>query len=158
MKRPSMVMTAALIGAVASSPARADDRAIVNAFYTQVLSNAKAADLTAQATKILAPEWESIGDHSGTNKKRDQFIGQVQGFGKLIPDLRWAVQEVIQQGNRFVVRSRATGTPNGPFFGAPHTGKSFDVMTIDIHTVEKGQIVRSYHVEDWAGALRQLKP
>ena len=63
---------------------------------------------------------------------------------------------IIQQGNRFVVRSRVTGTPAAPFFGAPHTGKSFDIMTIDIHTVENGLIARSYHVEDWAGAIRQL--
>ena len=30
-------------------------------------------------------------------------------------------------------------------------------MSIDIHTVENGKIVTSYHIEDWAGAIRQLK-
>jgi hypothetical protein len=29
-------------------------------------------------------------------------------------------------------------------------------MSIDIHTIEAGKIVRSYHIEDWAGAMRQL--
>lgn len=149
------VATVAVVSALAA-PSRADDRAVVNEFYAQVLSSARAADLPERAAKVLAPNWESVGDHTGVNKKREQFIGQVQGFGKLIPDLKWAVQEVIQQGNRFVVRGRATGTPTGPFFGVPHGGKSFDIMTIDIHTVEKGQIVRSYHVEDWAAAIRQL--
>jgi predicted ester cyclase len=79
------------------------------------------------------------------------------GFAKLIPDLNWAVEEKLQDGNRLVVRGRATGTPNGPLFGVDGQGKSFDIMTIDIHTVENGKIVQSYHVEDWAGALRQLK-
>lgn len=30
-------------------------------------------------------------------------------------------------------------------------------MAIDIRTVKNGKIVQTYHVEDWAGALRQLK-
>ena len=80
----------------------------------------------------------------------------MQGFGKLMPDLKFAPQEITQQGKVFVVRSRATGTPNGPLFGVPASGKSFDIMTIDIHTVENGLIVRSYHVEDWAAAIRQI--
>jgi predicted ester cyclase len=54
-------------------------------------------------------------------------------------------------------RRRATGTPTGPLFGVDGKGKSFEIMSIDIHTIEGGKIARTYHVEDWAGALRQLK-
>ena len=61
-----------------------------------------------------------------------------------------------QDGNTVIVRSRAAGTLVGPFFGVDGQGRSFDIMTIDIHTVEDGKIPRSYHVEDWAGALQQL--
>ena len=35
--------------------------------------------------------------------------------------------------------------------------KSFRSMSIDIHTVENGKIVKVYHVEDWASVVRQLK-
>ena len=35
--------------------------------------------------------------------------------------------------------------------------KSFDILTIDIHHIQNGKIVQTYHVEDWAGALQQLK-
>jgi len=68
-----------------------------------------------------------------------------------------AKTKMIQDGNKIVVRSRATGTPKGPLFGVDGKGKGFDILTIDIHTVENGKITRSYHVEDWAGALQQLK-
>ena len=54
------------------------------------------------------------------------------------------------------MRGEASGTPAGPFFGVPHGGKSFRVMSIDIHTVENGKLVTAYHVEDWASAVRQL--
>ena len=43
-----------------------------------------------------------------------------------------------------------------PSMGVPHGGKSFRVMSIDVHTIRDGKIVRSYHVEDWMGATRQL--
>jgi len=145
-----------LISSMASS-AYANDKIVVQSFY-DFLSN-PASEQHAKAFKDSTHEnWQSIGDYSGNNKKRDQFIGQVSGFfAKLMPDLNWEVQEMIQEGNTVVVRGRATGTPNGPLFGVDGKGKSFDILTIDIHTVENGKIVTSYHVEDWAGALQQLK-
>lgn len=59
-------------------------------------------------------------------------------------------------GDRVIVRGEASGMPAGPFMGMPHGGKSFKVMSIDIHTVRDGKLVRAYHVEDWMGASRQL--
>ena len=55
------------------------------------------------------------------------------------------------------MRNQGFGTPARPFMGVAPTGHSFDIMLIDIHTVRDGRIVRSYHVEDWAGAVRQLR-
>jgi hypothetical protein len=59
------------------------------------------------------------------------------------------------------VRNEATGTPAGEFMGARHTGKSFKLksfklMSIDVHTLEGGKMVRSCHIGDWLGAIRQL--
>ena len=79
-------------------------------------------------------------------------------FWKLIPDLRWEIQETLQDGNRVVVRSIATGTPNGDFMGLPTNGtRSFRIMTIDIHTVVDGRVSQVWHLEDWATAMRQLR-
>lgn len=74
-----------------------------------------------------------------------------------MPDLTWEPQEILQHGNRFTVRGRATGTPVGPFLGVePATGNGFDIMSIDILAVEDGRVVHAYHVEDWATAIAQL--
>ncbi len=153
--RATLVSALLLIGSVANS-ALADDKAVVQTFY-DFLSNPASEEHAAAFNGATAQSWESIGDYSGKNKKRDEFIGQVSGFfAKLMPDLKWEVQEMIQEGDTVVVRSRATGTPNGPLFGVDGMGKSFDILTIDIHTLEGGKIVKTYHVEDWAGALQQL--
>ncbi len=153
-KLSTLAMTLALILA---APAVADDRQVVENFYANVLSGVAAPDIADRAAKVLAPNWESIGDYSGKNKSRAQFVAQLGGFGKLIPNLKWMPQEIIRDGNRYVVRSRFTGTPKGPLFGVDGAGRSFDAMSIDIHTVENGMIVKTYHVEDWASVLRQLR-
>jgi predicted ester cyclase len=141
----------------ATSNVIADDKSTVQTFY-DFLSNPASEDHAAAFRAATAENWKSIGDYSGASKNRDQFVGQVSGFfAKLIPDLNWGAQEMIQEGNKVVVRSRATGTPTGPLFGVDGNGKSFDILTIDIHTLENGKIVSSYHLEDWAGALQQLK-
>lgn len=138
-----------------TSSAFADNRAIVQKFY-DFLSNPTSSSHSESLKSSITENWKSVGDYSGKGKNRNAFIGQVGGFGKLIPDLKWAVEEMIEEDNRVVVRGRATGTPAGPLFGVDGQGKGFDIMTIDIHTLEGGKIVKTYHVEDWAGALRQL--
>lgn len=157
MTRILKSLVAAAFAALAfTTTAAADDRAVVAGFY-DVLSSTTAPDLEERARAVMAEDWRSVGDYSGHAKTLDAFIPQLKGFGQLIPDLTWSAEEMLQDGDRYVVRGRATGTPSGPFFGVDGAGRSFEIMSIDIHTVENGKIVRSYHVEDWAGALAQLK-
>lgn len=152
----TLAVAAALFASALTGSAMADDKAVVQTFY-DFLSNPASQTHASAFKSATSEQWQSIGDYSGKYKTRDQFLGQVGGFGKLIPDLNWAVEEMIQAGDRVVVRSRATGTPKGPLFGVDGQGKGFDILTIDIHTVENGKIIRSFHVEDWAGAIRQLR-
>ena len=155
MKFLKPVLAATVLIGTLMTPAMADDKAVVQKFY-DFLSNPTSTEHAAALKAVTADNFESIGDYSGKSKSREAFIGQVGGFGKLIPDLKWAPQDMIEQGGKVVVRSRATGTPKGPLFGVDGKGKSFDIMSIDIHTVVNGKIVQTQHVEDWSGALRQL--
>jgi predicted ester cyclase len=129
-------------------------RAVIAPFY-DCLNKPATKDVAALVTGAAAPDWRSYAGES-MSKSREEFIAQVVGFGKGIPDLAWNIREVFVDGERVIVRSEATGTPAGELFGVPHTGRSFKIMTIDIHTVKNGKLVAAHHVEDWAGAIRQL--
>ncbi len=156
MKKPHTILAAATIAASAiASSAIADNAETVQAFY-DLLSNPGSDTHTAAFVEATADTWESVGDYSGENKNRDAFLGQIGGFAQLLPDLNWAIEGMHESGDFITVRSRATGTPVAPFFGVDGEGRSFDIMTIDIHELADGKIIRSYHVEDWAGALQQL--
>lgn len=129
-------------------------RQVVAPFY-EMLNKPAEKDLSALAAAVIAPDWRSFAGEKNV-KNREEFVAQVAGFGKLIPDLAWRIDEVFVDGDRIIVRSEATGTPQGPLFGVAPTGKSFKIMTIDIHTLRGGKLVIAHHVEDWAGAIRQL--
>ncbi len=123
-------------------------------FY-DMLNQPATKDLKALSEQALSPEWKSYSSETDF-KGRDGFVAQVGGFGKLIPDLKWDIKDVLVDGNRIIVRSEASGTPVGSFFGVTPTGRSFKIMTIDIHTIKDGKAITAHHVEDWASALRQL--
>ncbi len=130
-------------------------RALVAPFY-EALNTPAAKDVKALIEGVASPEWRSFAGET-VSKGREEFIAQVMGFGKLLPDLAWEIKEVFVDGDRVIVRSEARGTPAGDFMGVPHGGKKFAIMTLDVHTVANGKLVRAHHVEDWASALRQLK-
>ena len=128
--------------------------AVVAPFYDG-LNAAPGKDVVSVLRQATAPEWVSCGTNDVCGP-REQVIAAIAGRHKAIPDLKWEIKEVLVSGNRVTVRGEATGTPAGEFMGAPHSGKSFKLMSIDVHTLQGGKMVRSYHVEDWIGAVRQL--
>jgi predicted ester cyclase len=129
-------------------------RTLVAPFY-DALNRPATKNIAELVNGVAAPDWRSYSNDS-MSKSREEFIGQVIGFGKGIPDLKWDIREILVDGDRIIVRSEASGTPAGELFGVPHTGRSFKIMTIDIHTVKNGKLITAHHVEDWAGAIRQL--
>ncbi|WP_418318566.1 ester cyclase [Piscinibacter sakaiensis] len=162
MTRSLTFTLAALVLAAGAGAASAQTKPLTSeqarqqiAPFYEMLNQPATKDLKALAEQTLSPDWKSYSA-DGEFKGREAFVGQVGGFGKLIPDLRWDIRDVLVDGNRIIVRSEASGTPVGPLFGVQPTGKSFRIMAIDIHTIKDGKAVTAYHVEDWAGAIRQL--
>ena len=129
-------------------------RASVAPFYKAL--NAEFANDSPELIKqTTAPQWVSCRGNDICNT-RDEVIAGIGQRLKSVPDLKWEIKEILVSGNQVTVRGEATGTPAGEFMGAPHSGKSFKLMSIDVHTLEGGKMVRSYHIEDWLGAVRQL--
>jgi predicted ester cyclase len=129
-------------------------RASVAPFY-KALNAAFAKDSPDLIRQATAPEWVSCRGNDVCNS-RDEVIAGIGARQKSVPDLTWEIKEVLVSGNQVTVRGEATGTPVAEFFGAAPTGKPFRIMSIDVHTIEGGRMVRSYHIEDWIGAVRQV--
>lgn len=157
VKLPFATVLAILaIGNAHAMPSHSAKVKVIEPFYQSLNAGSDAETLIKQN---MAQDWLSCsGLQADTCKSRDQVISAIKGFHQAVPDLKWAVKQTWVSGNQVIVQSEASGTPAGVFFGAPHTGKSFRIMAIDIHTLGRGgKVVKSEHIEDWAGALQQLR-
>ena len=139
---------------VLAQAARESAPAGVSTFY-DALNAAPGKDVSRLLEQATAPNWVSCGTND-VCLPREQVLAAIAGRHKAIPDMRWEIKEVVESGNRVIVRGEASGTPAGDFMGVPHGGKSFKLMSIDVHTIADGKLTRSYHLEDWMGAVRQL--
>lgn len=103
------------------------------------------------------PNYQSFYSRDGSRDLTQTLHFVATLFPKMVPDTKWEQDDLLVSGNQVIVRGTLTGTPVGDtFFGVPVTGKSFSIMTIDIHTIQDGKIITSYHVEDWAAAFAQM--
>ena len=130
-------------------------RTIVTPLYDALNQPAK-KDVGALLAKACNPDYKSYS----TNEDwldRHQLADVFKMIGSAVPDLRWTIKDVLTLGDQIVVRGEATGTPVGELWGEKPTGKSFKTMAIDIFTVKNGKLASAYHVENWVGALQQLR-
>ncbi len=129
---------------------------MVATFYNDCLTVNEKNNTNEVLEKILADDFQSI--NTKETKGKAQLIGQVAGFWKLMPDMKWEIKDMVQEGNQVVVRCEFSASPKGNFMGMEVDGsKSFKTMSMDMHTIENGQIKTVYHIEEWTTAIAQLK-
>ena len=155
-----VAVLAALTLTSASASSLTKERAleIVSPFYGFLSGTVSAAD----ARKSFSKDWKSQSGHGDNEYKgMDKTIGAISGFfRKAVPNLKWEIKDALVSGNRVTILGEATGTPAGKkFMGVPVIkGKSFRIMSIDVHTIKDGKVIKTYHVENWIGAIKQLSP
>jgi steroid delta-isomerase-like uncharacterized protein len=88
----------------------------------------------------------------GTDQNR-QFISSIR---TAFPDLHYAVDDQIAEGDKVVVRYRFRGTHLGEFQGMPPTRKPVSYSGILIYRVADGKIAEQWTEIDLLGFLRQL--
>ena len=106
--------------------------------------------------RILADQWVDIppapGQLPGPQGAKQILIELRMAF----PDLTIEIRDVVEQGNKVVVRSEIAGTQQAPFLGHASKGRKLTIQAIDIHEFQNGKIVRTWHTEDWMSGLHQL--
>ena len=128
--------------------------AIVAPFY-EALTASSAAMIAPLLDQTTSPGWMNCGANAACHTK----VETVQRWSARvasIPDMQWTKKELILADSQIVVRGEVSGTPTTMFLGIVPRGRSFHVMTIDIHEVRDGMIVRTRHMEDWMTAVHQL--
>ena len=151
-----ILLTTALAGALLCAPALPALADAANAETIKLFYEAFGQNKPDLLDKILAPDWEDVPPNEGQTAGRDAFKPFVGGFHKIFPDLKVVNEDIIDAGDKVVVRSTISGTQAEAFAGFPSKGKPFSVMAIDIHQFKNGKVVKTWHVENWLGGLFQM--
>jgi steroid delta-isomerase-like uncharacterized protein len=106
--------------------------------------------------RILSEDWVDIPAAPGQPAGREGMKHLLVQLTTTFPDLKVTNREILQEGNKVIVRSQLTGTQRGDFVGLPTKNRAVNIMAIDIHEFRDGKIVRTWHTEDWLTGLRQL--
>lgn len=128
---------------------------------------------------LNAQDYESLAEVVDPERYREICVGFTPGWVDLpeaisslkqvtvgIPDLTARIDDYIAQvdtkddaesvNGRVYARLTVTGTNAGRFYGAPPTGRSYEVSMFDYARVEDGRIVERIQQSDTLSQLRQM--
>lgn len=126
-------------------------REIVQRFYGQVMGEGDLATLDELATDDYQEHDPFPGQGEGLSGLKNRTTMIREGLAP-----HFAVEDVIHEGDKLVVRWTNSGTHVGNFAGIPPTNKAFSIAGIDIFGLRDGKLAEHWHVVDQLSLLQQL--
>lgn len=105
--------------------------------------------------ELLAPEFSAV---MGANPPMsvDEWVGISRMMYAAFPDGRHTIDEILEIGDRVVLRGSFSGTHAGDFMGMPPTGKEITVTFMNIDRFAGDKLVEHRAEVDMAGLMQQL--
>jgi steroid delta-isomerase-like uncharacterized protein len=98
-----------------------------------------------------------VPGHEEPMRGPEGYLAIIQMMRSGFPDIQWALDEVIVEGNRVAARFTMRGTHLGTFNGVPPSGKKIAVQALNIyHLSPQGQFIQEYGQPDMLGLLTQI--
>lgn len=104
---------------------------------------------------LVAPDFVP---HSwpGTGPGPDELKRAMTRVFAGLSEVSMAIEDVIAEGDRVVVRLTAQAVHSGQFMGMPASGKAYSISEIHIFRVRDGKIAEHWGQADLLGMMRQL--
>jgi steroid delta-isomerase-like uncharacterized protein len=133
---------------------RASDtnKAIMERFYDEVV-NAGNLDLIDELLSEDFTEHEEMPGLAPGRQGVKEFFGM---FRQAFPDVSFATEDMVAEGDTVAARVTVRGTHKGEFMGIPATGKSIEVQAVDFVRFADGIATAHWGVTDMAAMLTQL--
>lgn len=72
------------------------------------------------------------------------------------PDIKFTIEDLVEEGNKVVVRWKAEGTHKAEFLGVPDTGKRVTVTGVTVTRISGGKVAESWANWNALGVMQQL--
>jgi predicted ester cyclase len=109
----------------------------------------------AMLDEFVAPDFVDHSPTPGFSPDLAGLKGVYALFVKATPGTH-AIEDMIAEDDKVVIRVSAKGTHTDDFLGIPETGREFTMTGIVILRIRDGKIVERWNELDMVGALVQL--
>ena len=110
-----------------------------------------------RVTAFYAPDYEEIDvAQAGPQIGRDTVRRKLLAYWRAFPDLKFTLDDVIVEGDRFVMVWRWCGTHRGTIMNIPPTGRTVETRGTSIVDMSGDLIQRATRIWDLAGLLRGM--
>jgi predicted ester cyclase len=108
--------------------------------------------------ELLAPDFRGHDPQDPFPERRGPMAGRetFEMYRAAFPDVRMTVEDLIEQGDRVVIRWRATGTHQGELMGLAPTRRHVEVTGIAIDRWAGDRIAETWINWDTHGLLQQI--
>lgn len=129
-----------------------ENKAVARRFYEEVW-NQHDVDALDELTVANAVDHDPMpGLLPGREGWKQQFAMMFIAF----PDLHFAVDIVVAEGDKVASRLTVNGTHNGEFMGIPPTGKQGTITGVDIFRIVSGKVVERWGSYDLLSLMQQI--
>jgi len=102
--------------------------------------------------ELMVPDYV---DHK-TKPGREGYMESLISAANAFPDAQWAIEDIIGEGDKVVVRLTFSGTHRGEFMGVAPTNKRVTTTAIFIQRIVSGKLVEEWSNADLLGFFQQL--
>jgi len=120
------------------------NKAIARRFLEEVVNKGN----QTVADELIAADFVDHNPLPGLPPGREGFKLSFVAFRVAVPDMKYIVEDVVAEGDKVVVRWKATGTPP--------TGKHITVTGVDIFRVKGNKLVELWLSWDQLGMMQRL--
>jgi len=130
-----------------------DHRALTRSMFESMTAG---SDIDQLVETYMAEDFIEHETVPGMGNTRDTPRQLFKMLLAAFPDFRAVIHDVLQDGDKVVVRASFTGTQQGEFMGIPASGNRVEWSVIDILEFRDDKVIAHWGVMDMAAAMAQM--
>jgi len=129
------------------------NKAVVARFNRECVEQGRMASFR----ELLAEDVVNHAAPPGTPAGAESMIHFLQNVLRVgLPDVKVEILEQVAERDLVTTRKRIRGTHAGTLMGVPATGKTVDILVIDMVRLRDGKYVEHWGISDLPEVLRQV--
>ncbi len=128
-----------------------ENKALVRRFVEEIFVRGNVAAVDELLADDFVPyTWPYTGDGKKDLKQAMERVANG------LSNPQFVIEDEIAEGDRVVVRLKASATQSGEFMKMPPSGKRYSIEEIHIFRIRDNKVVAHWHQFDQMGLMKQL--